>query len=398
GALPLSFAQQRLWFLDQLEPGSAAYNMPLAVRLKGLLRVEALEAAFQEVIRRHESLRTRFPAVAGEPVQVAFAPSGRRLPVVDLAGLPEVSREEEARQLAHREASRPFDLERGPVLRTTLLRLGDREHLLLTTLHHIASDGWSMEVLIRELGTLYVAARRGEPSPLPELPVQYGDFAVWQRKWLSGDVLEAELAHWRSRLGEDEEVLELPTDQPRPAVRRHRGASRGFTLPERLAAGLQALAHRERVTPFMVLLAGFQALLFRSTGQPGIRVGTPVAGRTRLETEGLIGFFVNTLVLRAELSREMSTGQLLGRVREAALDAWVHQELPFEKLVEELQPARHLSRTPLFQVSFVFQASVFTASLPELSELRIESLEESTGTAKFDLSLSMELRGEALRG
>jgi len=387
GNLPLSFAQQRLWFFDQLEPGSSAYNISTGFRLTGPLDVAALERSLNEIVRRHEALRTSFAVVDGQPVQV-IAPAERfKLALVDLQKLPEAERETEARRLASEEAQGPFDLARGPLVRAGLLRLGEREHVLLLTMHHILSDGWSMGVLFRELSVLYEAFSNGDPSPLPELPVQYADFAVWQRQWLQGEVLEEQLSYWRERLGGAPPVLHLPTDRPRPAVQTYRGARKTLRLPNKLTDALKVLSRREEVTLFMTLLSAFKTLLCRYTGQEDIVVGSPIAGRTRPETEGLIGFFVNTLVLRSDLSGNPTFRQLLGRVREVALGAYTHQDLPFEKLVEELQPERNLSHTPLFQVMFALQ-NVPRKPL-ELPGLTLSPMQLGIDTAKFDLTLAM---------
>ena len=398
--LPLSFAQARLWFLDQLEPGSAAYNIPAVVGLRGRVDAAALAAALSEVARRHESLRTRFgvdPRQQGEPVQVIDRPAPLPLPAVDLAGLPEGLAGAEARRLVRAAALRPFDLAAGPLLRSTLVRLRADEQVLLLTMHHVVSDGWSLRLLARELGEIYGAFSRGLPSPLPELPIQYGDYAVWQRRWLQGEVLAAELAHWRARLA-GAPVLDLPLDRPRTVSWRagDRGGSRALTIPAALLAPLQALARRQGVTLFMAVLAAFQALLSRVSHADEVSVGTPVAGRGQLQTENLIGFFVNTLVLRTDLSGEPSFGELLGRVREVALAAYAHQELPFEKLVEELQPRRDLGVSPLFQVSFALDAEA-----PPL--LRVGDLAGSlwppvAEAEKFDLSLTLGVSEDRLAG
>jgi amino acid adenylation domain-containing protein len=399
GELSLSFAQQRLWLIDRIEPGSALYNIPSTLRLRGALDVTALRGAFDGLVRRHETLRTHFSEVASSPVQVIDPPADWVLPLVDLSGLPEVARHSEALRQIRAEARRPFDLASGPVLRTTLFRLGAEEHILLMTLHHIAGDGWSMEVLSRELTALYRAARQGQASPavvLPELPIQYADFAVWQRRWLTGDVLEREIAYWRSHLQETSVELSLPTDRPRSVVSSRRGGQWLLSLPEAVPEKLAVLSRSAGTTLFMTLLAAWKTLLFRSTNQADIRIGTPIAGRRHLETEGLIGFFVNTLVLRTELSGEQTTHDLLERVRETALQAYAHQDLPFEKLVEELQPERHLTRMPLFQASFSFQTA--PAAGPELEGVRIEGLDADAGMAKFDLGLFMSQRRSSLSG
>jgi amino acid adenylation domain-containing protein len=355
GALPLSYAQQRLWLVDRLEPGSAAYNIPEAVRLPGALDTAALRAGLDALVRRHEALRTVFAEQDGEPVQVVLDPAPLPLPVLDLGGVPQAERERRAERLAREEARVPFDLARGPLLRTTLLRLGEEDHVLLLTMHHVVSDAWSMDVLVREVLALYRAFSRGEPSPLPELPVQYADYAVWQREWLSGETLERQLAWWRERLAGAPPLLELPVDRPRPAVFSHRGAARSLRIDAATADRLRALGRDEGATLFMTLLAGFAVLLGRWSGQADVVVGTPIAGRTRRETEGLIGFFLNTLALRTDLSGDPTFRELLARVREATLGAYAHQDLPFERILEELQPVRSLSHTPVFQVMLNLQ-------------------------------------------
>ncbi len=397
-ALPLSFAQARLWFLDQLSPGSAVYNIPTALRLDGALEPGVLGGVLAEVVRRHEALRTTFPSVDGEPYQ-AIAPAGppQPLPVVDLAALPAPAREPAVAALAAAEAARPFDLGAGPLLRATLLRLGRERHVLLLTLHHIVSDGWSMEVLLRELAALYPAFAAGLPSPLPELAVQYADFAVWQRRWLADEVLERQLGYWRRQLAGAPAGLDLPTDFPRPAVQTFAGATRTATLPAELAARLQAVCRSQGVTPFMLLLAGFDVLLSRYSGQEDVLVGSAVANRNRMETEGLIGFFVNTLVCRAQLGAAATFRELLAQVRESALAAYGHQDLPFEMLVEELAPERDLARAPFFQVLLAVQTLGY--ELPELDGLDLSLLAGNLATAKLDLSLLVAAAspGEPLR-
>lgn len=384
--LQLSFAQQRLWFLDKLVAGSPVYNMPSALRLKGKLNLRALEKALTEIVRRHEALRTTFPEVDGEPVQVFASPAPISLPVTDLSALHPAEREHEARRFAEAEAELPFDLAKGPLVRASVLRLGEEDHVLLLTMHHIVSDGWSMGVLLRELTTLYEAFVADLESPLPELPVQYADFGVWQREWLSGEVLEAELQFWKKQLA-GVAALELPTDKPRPLLQSFDGAYERLTLSRDLTEAVKAFSVHESATLFMTLLAAFKVLLRSYTGQHDIAVGTPVANRNREPIEGLIGFFVNTLVLRTELSDEMTFKQLLAAEREVALDAYAHQDVPFEKLVEEVQPERDLSRNPLVQVFCVLQ------NLPSLhlqmAGLSAEVLETELGTTKFDLTLSL---------
>src|SRR5918992_707022 len=349
GHLSLSFAQERLCFLDQLEGPSATYNEQVGLRLSGLLDVGALQRSLGEIVRRHEVLRTSFPTVEGVAVQRIAPVLEVGLPVVELQGLDEGERDAEVRRLAAEEARRPFDLARGPLLRVCLLKLGEEEHGLLLTAHHIVADGWSGEVFIRELSALYQAFSRGLPSPLAGLPIQYADFAQWQRRWLRGEVLEGQLAYWRGQLAGAPSLLELPTDHPRPPVQRFRGATVAFGLDSELTHGLKGLSQRAGVTLFMTLLGAFVTLLSRYSGQEDVVVGPPVVNRNRQETEGLIGFFVNTLVLRVDLAGNPSFEALLGRVRGVALAAYAHQEVPFERVVEALEPERSLSHSPLFQ-------------------------------------------------
>ncbi|HEY4576050.1 MAG TPA: condensation domain-containing protein, partial [Thermoanaerobaculia bacterium] len=392
--LPLSFAQQRLWFLDQLQPGSPVYNMPVGLRLSGRLEIAALRASLSEVVRRHESLRTVFSQVDGEPVQRIQAPAEVSLPVIDLGGLGEGLAESELARLAGEYARRPFDLAAGPLLRCALVRLGETEHAALLNQHHIVSDGWSTGVLVHEIVTLYSAFVTGQPSPLPELAVQYADFAVWQRGWLAGEVLERQVSYWRQRLAGVPALLELPTDRPRPAFRSQRGARLAFHLSSDTWRDLKALGRREGVTEFMTLLALFQALLGRLAGQEELTVGTVVANRGRSELEPLIGFFANTLVMRGDLSGRPSARDLLLRARESALEVYAHQDLPFEQLVEALQPVRATSYTPLFQVMLVLQnAPAKALSLPGLQAVRLGA--SQTGGARFDLTLDL---GEAPPG
>ncbi|HYX22519.1 MAG TPA: condensation domain-containing protein, partial [Thermoanaerobaculia bacterium] len=400
GPPPLSFAQQRLWFIDQLEPGSPLYNMPGALRIEGPLDGAVLAQCLGEIARRHEALRTVFgeldAAPEGSPVQVIRPAEPFPLPVVDLAGLPESAREALALSLIREQAARPFDLTRGPLLRGLLVRLAEREHAVVLTLHHVAGDGWSLGLLGREIAALYPAFAAGRPSPLSDLPVQYADYALWQRSWLHGEVLEQEVAWWRRQLAGLPPLLELPTDRPRPAVQSHRGASRPVRLPAALTRQAETLARREGATLFMVLLAGFQALLARASGQDELAVGSPVAGRTHRELEPLIGFFVNTLVLRGDLTGTPTFRELLGRVRDTALAAWLHQDVPFEKLVEELAPERSLARTALFQVMLVLQNAAVEGL--EIETLSLRPVEVAAATAKFDLTLTLEAREGGLSG
>jgi amino acid adenylation domain-containing protein len=393
---PLSFAQQRLWFVDQLESESTAYNVPYALRLEGRLEREALERALEEVVRRHEVLRASFQSREGEPVMHIAGPPRLPLVPVDLSEMDAGQRREAVEFFASEESSRPFELSRAPLLRATLLRLGEREHVLLLTVHHIVFDGWSAGILSRELSVLYDAFCRGEPSPLPELPLRYSDYARWQREWLKGEVLEAQLAYWRKRLGDSPPVLDLPLDKPRPAQRSPRAGRVPVVLAREPSEALEALAQREGCSLFMVLLAGYQALLARWSGQEDVVVGSPVAGRTRAEVEGLIGLFVNTLVLRTDVSGEPTFRELLGRVREVALGAYAHQDVPFEKLVEELRPERESRHSPLFQVLFVMEN--LPAREVALRELKLSPVEHEGVEAKLDLSLVLKRTPEGLRG
>ena len=396
GPLPLSFAQERLWFLDRLEPGSAFYNIPAALRLGGALDLPALGAALGEIVRRHEALRTVFADVDGAPAQAVVPFGGFALAVEDLSGLGDGEREAEAGRRAAADAARPFDLATGPLFRATLLKLADDDHVLLLCMHHAVGDAWSLDVLFRELSALYGAYREGGESPLPELPVQYGDFAVWQREQLRGEALERQLAWWRERLAGAPALLELPTDRPRPAVQTYRGATERVDLPAGSLAGLQALARAEGATLFMTLLAAWQALLARYAGTDDVVVGSPIAGRTRREVEGLIGFFLNTLVLRTDLSGEPTFRAVLRRVREATLGAYEHQEVPFERLVEELQPERSLSHAPLFQAMLVLQEPERAGG--GFAGLELRRIGAASGTAKFDLTLALARHPGGLAG
>ena len=395
GNLPLSFAQARLWFLAQLEPDSPAYNIPAAFRLTGLLNVTALSQSLSEIVRRHEVLRTTFPSVDGQPKQVISLDTALTLPVIDLRELPPDQGLSEAQRLATEEAQESFDLATGPLFRVKLLRLEEAEYMLLVTMHHIVYDGWSHDIFLRELAALYDAFSSGKPSPLPELPIQYADFAHWQREWLQGEVLESQRDYWKQQLNGSLPILQLPTDYPRPPVQTYQGGYQSLELPKNLTKALKDLSQQERGTLFMTLLAAFQTLLYRYTRQEDMIVGTPIAGRNQVEAEGLIGFFVNTLALRTYLSGNPSFQELLGRVREVALGAYAHQDLPFEKLVEELQPERDRSRTPLFQVMFVLQNTPTSAL--ELPGLTVNSLNINNGTAKFDLTLFIMETAQGLR-
>ncbi|WP_141753450.1 non-ribosomal peptide synthetase, partial [Duganella sp. HH101] len=394
--LSLSFSQQRLWFLDQLEPGGASYNVPAAVRLTGQLDLAALEGALNEIVRRHEALRTSFASVDGTPVQVIAPELRLTLESRDLSDLPQAEREAKARSLFHAEAQMPFDLAAGPLIRARLLRLSDTEHIVLLTMHHIVSDGWSIGVLVREVAALYGAYVQRQPSPLPELPIQYADFAHWQRQWLSGEVLQRQLDYWQGHLAGAPALLTLPTDHPRPAHQSHRGATQQFTLSAATTAALNALSRQTQSTLFMTLTAAFNILLSRYAGQDDICIGTPIANRSRSETEGLIGFFVNTLVLRTQVDSGANFLQLLELVRRNTLDAYAHQDVPFEQLVEVLKPERHTSYTPLFQVMLVLQNTPMGAlTLPGLT---LQGLEAEGVQAKFDLTLTFTEGAEHLNG
>jgi amino acid adenylation domain-containing protein len=383
--LPLSFAQQRLWFLDQLEPGQAVYNIPAAVLLEGALAVDALHRSFREIVRRHEALRTTFATVEEEVVQVIARRLALDLPLVDLSALAAAEGSAVAVRLAAAEHLRPFALDRGPLLRVALLRLAERRHVCLLTMHHIVSDGWSAGILLRELAAFYELFRYGRPSPLPELPVQYADFAVWQRQWLSGEVLAGQTEYWRQRLDGAPQALSLATDRPRPAVPSYAGGRQPLVLDEALTAAVKELAGHTGATPFMVLLGAFAALLGRYSAQTDLVVGTPVANRGRHEVEGLIGFFANTLALRLDLAADPGFAVFVKQAREVLVAALTHQDVPFEMLVAELVPGRDLSRSPLFQVMFGF------TDLPR-ERVSLEGLEMAPvagkgGTAKFDLEL-----------
>jgi len=394
---PLSFAQQRLWFLSKLEPESKAYNQSKAIRLKGTLDVDTLKKALDTIVERHEVLRTTLLCGDGEiPMQLLEEPRPVDLRVVDLTEQSEANLEAELQSCLVKITEQPFDLSRDLMLRAGLLRLGAEEHILLLVTHHIASDGWSSGILWRELATLYEAFSRGEPSPLPELPIQYADYAVWQRNLLQGEVLATQLSYWKQQLT-GLSTLELSTDRPRPAVQSYQGAKQSFVISKALSDRLQALSRKEGVTLFMTLLAAFQTLLYRYTGQEDIAVGSPIAERTRSETDGLIGFCVNTLVLRTDLSDNPTFRELMARVRKTAIEAYEYQDLPFEKLVEELHPDRDLSRSPLFQVMFTHQNA--SERIHELPGLAVSPVEISNETAKFDLSLYTwdELEGLKVR-
>lgn len=388
GEAPLSFAQQRLWFLDQLEPESSCYTLPLAWRLSGELDVPALERALREIDWRHESLRTTFPAIDGVAVQAIVPFSGFMLPVEDLSKLDGVALEAEVTRRAREDAERPFDLAHGPLFRAALLRLREKEHVLLLCMHQIISDPWSLGVLELELWRLYPAMREGSPSPLPPLPIQYADYAVWQRTLLSGEVLERQLAYWRARLDGAPPLLELPTDHPRPAVQTTHGAHERIRFSVELSERLRVLARHEGATLYMTYLSAFQVLLSKYAGSEDVVVGSPIAGRTLHETEGLIGCFTNTLVLRTDLSGDPTFREVLSRVRETALSAYEHQDVRFEVLVEALRLERSLGHSPLFQVMFAFAVNPPRGALA--SGLRVTPVAAvDANTSKFDLTLAV---------
>ncbi len=396
GQLPLSFAQQRLWFLDQMEPGNPFYNISAIIRLGGKLNVQALEQSFGEIVNRHETLRTRFEVVDGQPVQIITRALSWSLPVIDLRELTVAEREQDVARRVAEEAQIPFDLSTGGLLRTTLLQLSDEEYALLLTMHHIVSDAWSVGVFIRELTVLYESFDGEQESPLPPLTVQYADFARWQQHWFQGETLATQMAYWKQHLAGAPALLDLPSDRPRPAVQRFRGDTQTLVLPKALTESLKTFSRHQGATLFMTLLAGFKILLFRYTGQRDIVVGTPIAGRNRADIENLIGFFVNTQAIRTQLSSDMSFKELLAQVRAGVLEAHARQDLPFEKLVEELQPERSLSHTPIFQVMFALQ----NVPMPplELPGLTVTSLEAAVNTSKFDFSLSLEEKADSLVG
>ena len=391
----LSFAQQRLWFLDQLEPNNAFYNGTVAVRLSGALRQAVLKRTLTEIVRRHHVLRTTFQSIDGRAVQVIAEAQPVRLCELDLSELDPTEKEATVRRLAQEEALQPFDLSRGPLLRLMLLRLGPWEQVILLTMHHIITDGWSTGVLVKEVAALYSAYYEERESPLPELDVQYADYALWQRNWLQGEALSGQLRYWEKQL-RGAEMLKLPVDQVRPAVPSYSGARHSFVLDDEVSEGIKQLTRREGTTLFMTLFAAFQVLLSRYSGQTDIVTGTVVAGRNRQETEPLIGLFINTVALRTNLAGDPSFSEFLRRVREVCLGAYANQDVPFDKLVEELQPHRNPNRSPLFQVTFGLQnAPPGTLELPEL-ELELVNLEHER--SRFDLTVWLMERGGRLLG
>lgn len=392
----LSFAQERLWFLSQLEPGSAAYNVFRAVRLTGELDAATLERSLSEIVRRHEVLRTTFAEVGGSAVQLVSPVAGMRLPLVDLSALPERAREAAVLALALEEGRRPFDLSTGPLFRITLLRLGRAQHVALFTMHHVIGDAWSMQLLMDEMAALYGAFSQGRESPLKELPVQYADYAEWQREYMRGEVLEGQLAYWKRQLGGGLQALRLPFDGPQTSSPGERGARRIFSVDAGLTDSLRALCRSEGVTMFMLALAAFKTLLYRYSRQEEIVVGSPIVGRNRVEVERLIGLFINTLVLRTSFSGDPTFRELLGRVREVTLGAYAHRDLPFEKLVQALEPERTLHRTLLFQAGFNFRgAPRESAALPHLS---LDYMQVYSGKTQFELNMHVVEGERTLEG
>ena len=393
---PLSFAQHRLWFLDQLDPSSTAYNVPISVRLCGSLNISVLNKCFAEIIRRHEILRTTFHTRDRQPIQIVAPAIPVPFLMVDLQMLSKTDQNIEIQRLTIEEARKPFDLSCGPLVRITLLKLGADDSILILTLHHIISDGWSLGVIVQEISALYMAFLQGNKSPLPELPIQYADFAIWQQQWLQGNVLQQLLDYWTQQLEGAPATLSLQTDWPRPAAQTYQGAVEGFTLSQSLTQALKDLCQKEDVTLYMILLTAFQSLLYHYSGQEDFVIGSPIANRNRSEIEGLIGYFANTLVMRTDLRGNPSFRTLLKRTRQVTLDAYSHQDLPFELLVKALQPDRKLDRNPLFQICFVFQ----NAPMPNLAlpDLTISPLEEKVGKAIFDLTLSLTDTDNGLTG
>ncbi len=393
---PLSFAQQRLWFLNQLNPENPVYNIPIAIHFKGLLDVKALEQSLGEIVQRHQSLRTTFTNVNGQPLQVIAPYLNWTLPTIDLRELSETERQQQSQRLLIESLEQPFDLETGPLLRGVLQRLGEIDHILLLTIHSIVGDDWSLGIFLQELASLYEAFSNGLPSPLVELPIQYTDFAIWQHKWLQSKVLESHLSYWKQQLGGELPVLELPTDRMRPSVQTYRGARQSLNLPKDLTNALKSLSQQSGVTLLTTMLAAFNILLYRYTAQEDILVGSPIANRNQHQVEGLIGLFANNLVMRTNLSGNPSFRELLSQVQEVVLSAYSHQDLPFEKLVEELQTKQDFSRSPLFQVKFALQSQQVSAL--ELPGLSLNAIEIESKTAKFDLTLEAQESSAGING
>jgi amino acid adenylation domain-containing protein len=393
---PLSFAQQRLWFVEQLEPGLTAYNNPGAVRITGPLRVDVLERSLNEIVRRHQALRTTFDVIEGQRLQIIHPFQTSIIPLIDLREFPEEERDAHAQRWTEQTAQHSFDLAGGPLLRTMLLRLSEQEHIMVLVMHHIISDEWSLRIFVGELGALYEVFSAGRPSPLPDLPIQYGDFAHWQRQWQQGEVLENHLAYWKHHLAGAPPVLALPTDHPRPAMQSFCGASQSFSLAPNLSDALQALSRQEGVTLFMMLLAAFQTLLHRYTGQDDVVVSSGAGSRSQPSTEALIGCFINILLMRTNFAGDPPFRELLQQVRQVALEAYAHQDVPFELIVEALRPERDLSYNPLAQVMVVF-LNVPAATI-ELRDLTLSSMRINRASAQFDLTLYMGEESDRLGG
>jgi amino acid adenylation domain-containing protein len=396
--LPLSFAQHRLWFLDQLEPNSPFYNLPETYRISGPLNVSILEDSINEIIRRHESLRTYFWTIDGSPIQKIEPEVRIELPIIDISAIPEQDKESKVLRIAKERALQPISLDALPLFKLELIKISKNEHAVILIFHHIISDNWSSRILMSEMAGIYSAFSKGGLSPLPKLPIQYADFAYWQRNWLQGEVLEKQIDYWKNQLADSPPVLELPIDRPRPAMQTFNGSFKTFKLSKKVSDGIKNLTKHEGATLFMTLLAAFQTLLYRYSGQDDISVGAPIANRNRAEIEGLIGFFVNTLVMRGDLSGNPGFRELIKRVRETALGAYAHQDLPFEKIVDAIQPERNMSHSPLFQVMFVLQNSAGTMQPAGRSELTLSPIEAHSNTAKFDLTLFMVEEGGNLGG
>src|ERR1700704_553714 len=384
-SFPASFAQQRLWFLDQLEPGTAAYNLVRAFRITGSLNIQALTAAIRGIVDRHKALRTVFETVEGEARQVVLSNVHVQVPIIDLTHLPASQTEPEAIRIAGEEGKKPFDLTRGPLFRTLLVRLNKDQYLLVLAMHHIITDGWSISILFRELARSYEGFVDGKEPDLPELPVQYAEYAQWQREYSRSDAVVNQVEYWKNKLAGAQTILDLPVDHTRPSTHSWHGATEDLTLDSRVMAELKKFAQQEGATLFMASMAVFQALLWHYTGQENILVGSPTAARSQIEIENLVGFFVNTLVFRADFSGDMTFRDLVRQVRACALEAYAHQDVPFEKLVEELLPQRSMNTSPLFQVMFTFQN--IPKQVFEISGLKMKELEFETGIAKFDLAV-----------
>jgi hypothetical protein len=403
GALPASIAQEHFWIFDQVLPGLPLFNIPYVMRLEGALNVAALEQSFNEIIRRHEALRTTFATVDGQLVQTIAPPLLMTLTVKDLRALPKTERAGEAQRLVQEEGQRPFDLTQDPLLRSCLLRLGEQEHILLMTLHHIISDGWSLGVLVHELTVLYDAFATGVPSPLPELLVQYADFASWQRQWRHHAMLEAQLVHWTEQLREPLPVLQLPTDRPRGSTLHVRTARQPLDLPRALFEALKDLSQQEGSTLFMICLTAFKVLLYGYTGQEDLCVATLVANRTRRETEGVIGLFVNTVILRTDFGGNPTCREVLQRVRATTLAAYTHQDLPFEELVRTLERTRNMQRTSLCQVMVIWQNTMLRPQQGRAQTLSFQVIEQSVvvpnvALTTFDIILILRERSQGLSG